>query len=289
MKSPLSSDVTAIRLRRATTFLFVPGNRPDRFESAWNSEADVVILDLEASVHPADKARARAEVSRWLQDAPTQVAALVRLNRLGSDDIALDRQCLAGLRGFGLMISGAEAGLALDGLLADTRGSHPVVLLVETAAGIEQVGQLAALPGVCRLAFGNMDYATELELGPGYWGFVYPSSRLVVASRCAGHPPPIAGVTASIRERDVMANDLEFERGIGFGAKMCIHPEQLPWAREAFEPSEQACAWARRILAATSESHAANVDGQMIDRPVIERARRILDRAGVSGGTDEGE
>jgi citrate lyase subunit beta/citryl-CoA lyase len=272
-------DVVAARLARATTFLFVPGNRSDRFERAWRSKADVVILDLEASVHPGSKATARAEVARWLRAAPTGATPLVRINRLGTEDATQDWHELSGVQGTGLMCSGAEAGAPLEELLAQARGSHPAVLLVETAIGIEQANQLAALQGVCRMAFGNMDYATELGLGPDHWGFVYPGSRLVVASKCAGLPAPVAGVTANIHDRQAMDADMSFERGLGFTAKMCIHPTQVPWARQAFEPTSDEVAWAQRILKATADSHAIQLEGQMIDRPVIERARRILRRS----------
>lgn len=140
---------------------------------------------------------------------------------------------------------------------------------------MEQQGRRS--PGACRPAFGNMDYA--MELGVQARGLAYPGFRLAVASRRAGLSAPIAGVTANIREREVMQRDMEFERGVGFAGKMCIHPGQIAWARAAFEPSEEECTWARRILAATAASHAVSVDGQMIDRPVIERAQGILDRA----------
>lgn len=279
MSAAPSYGELAARLGRASTFLFVPGNRPDRFESAWRSSADAVILDLEASVHPVSKESARIEAERWLAGRPEGPTALVRINRLGTDDAVRDWNALAGLKGISIMVSGAEAGPLLKDLLGSARSCHPVVLLVETARGIEQANELAGLPGVCRLAFGNMDFGTELGLGPSHWGLIYASSKLVVASRCANLPPPIAGVTASIRERDVMDSDLRFERDVGFGAKMCVHPEQVPRARAAYEPTPEECAWARRILAVTASSHAVSLDGQMIDRPVIERARRILDRS----------
>lgn len=275
--NPSFSDI-AVRLGYASTFLFVPGDRPDRFESAWRSKADVVILDLEASVHPDNKALARAAVSEWLQNAPGDVPALVRLNRPDSRECELDLQALTDVHGIGLMCSGAETGPGLDRILANVANRLPVVLLVETARGIEEATALASLNGVCRLAFGNMDYATELDLGSDVWGFIYPSSRLVVASRCAGLPPPVAGVTADISDLQTMERDTRFERSLGFGGKMCIHPGQLPCARQAFVPSEEECIWARRIIEATEQSHAVKLDGQMVDRPVIERAERILAR-----------
>lgn len=280
MSSKSPYEVTAARLEQATTLLFVPGNRPDRFQSAWRSQADVIILDLEASVHPQSKAVARVEVSRWLKEAPPGVCVLVRMNRLDTEDGALDWLEFSSMQGIGLMCPGAETGPALEELLVRSRQTKPVVLLVETAVGIEQANQLAALPGVCRLAFGNMDYATELGLGQQPWGLVYPSSKLVVASRCAKLPAPIAGVTASIHDRSAMDADMAFERSLGFTAKMCIHPAQIPRAKEAFQPSGDEIAWAQLILEATSTSHAIQLDGQMIDRPVIERARLILQRSG---------
>ncbi|OWT61740.1 HpcH/HpaI aldolase/citrate lyase family protein [Candidimonas nitroreducens] len=274
-----SYAVVADQLRQASTFLFVPGNRPDRFQSAARSQADVVIMDLEASVHPLSKGVAREQVSLWLAAHSPGIPTLVRLNRPETPDAMLDLQALATIAGIGLMCSGAEIGPNLDRILKAALGQFPVVLLIETALGVEQANQLATLPGVCRLAFGNMDYATELNLGREGWGLIYPSSRLVVASKCAGLAAPIAGVTASIRDRQAIDRDAKFERSLGFGAKMCIHPEQVPWVHEAFEPSEQELAWARRIIEATAESHAIGLDGEMVDRPVIERARRILARA----------
>ena len=277
-----SYNEIATRLAQACTFLFVPGNRPDRFASAWNAGADVVILDLEASVHPDSKAQAREEVVRWLQIAPSHVTPLIRVNQPGSPALASDLLALRDLPSLGLMCSYAQLGHSLDAVLAAASGRHPVVLLIENAQGVEQASQLASSPGVCRLAFGNMDYVTELHLGSGTVGLIYPSSKIAVASSCAGLPPPIAGVTADIHNAEILSRDMHFERDIGFGAKMCIHPKQVAPVREIFEPSPAETAWAHKILAATSKSHAVSVDGQMVDRPVIDRARAIVARARVN-------
>lgn len=278
----MDAETTARRLSDATTFLFVPGDRPDRFQSAWASRADVVILDLEASVHPDRKETARESVAAWLATAPDTVAALVRFNRLGSEEFSRDWASMSRAEGIGLMLSGAEYQPLRQAGFASEPQRRPLVPLVETAQGVEQSTQLAAMPGVCRLAFGNMDYETEMGLGPGHLGFVYPASRMAVASRCANLAPPIAGVTAEIRQREKLLADIAVERSLGFAAKMCIHPCQVQWAHEAYAVSEEELAWARGILAATSTSHAVAVNGQMIDRPVIERARRLLARASRS-------
>jgi citrate lyase subunit beta/citryl-CoA lyase len=275
----MTYDSTAERLGQAVTFLFVPGDRPDRFSSAWNSGADAVILDLEASVHPDQKGRARDEVAKWLAKPQNAVLPVVRVNRPESEAFKEDLRSLSGLHNIVLMLSGAEMGSALSEVLLSSAQVVVAVLLVETARGIEQAVELASLAGVARLAFGNMDYETEMGLAPGRWGAVYPASRLAVASRCAGLPAPIAGVTSAIRSREDLDGDIEFERSLGFGAKMCIHPCQVDWARQAYAVSKAELEWAEQILEATRTSHAVAVAGQMIDRPVVERARRTLDRA----------
>ncbi|MFB7757520.1 CoA ester lyase, partial [Streptomyces sp. NPDC056121] len=108
--------------------------------------------------------------------------------------------------------------------------------------------------------------------------------RLVMAGAAAGVAPPLDGVTTALDDSDTLAEDIRHARRLGFGGKLCIHPRQLPAVAEAFAPSEEELAWARKVLAAGDAVSA--VDGVMVDRPVQERARRLL---GVKLGTGPGE
>jgi citrate lyase subunit beta/citryl-CoA lyase len=247
----------------ATTFLFVPGDRPDRFGKAAASGADVVVLDLEDAVAPADKDTARAEVGAWLERGE----AMVRINAPGTPWFEADAALVAG-RGVPVVVPKAET----PGVLA---GFREVIALVETARGVERAAELAAVPSVTRLAFGSVDLAAELGVAPeDPEPFAYARSRLVIASAAAGLAPPVDGVTTDLRDGDRLAADVRYARRMGFGGKLCVHPRQVAPVRAGFAPTEAEREWARRVI--TTGASVSTVDDQMVDKPVLARARRIL-------------
>jgi citrate lyase subunit beta / citryl-CoA lyase len=108
---------------------------------------------------------------------------------------------------------------------------------------------------------------------------LYARSRMVLASRVAGIVPPLDGVTAALDDPDRLAADVNRARRLGFGGKLCIHPRQIEAVNRSFSPSEAEVSWARRVVEAaqTAEAGAFRVDGEMVDRPVLERAQSVLD------------
>lgn len=273
------------------TYLFVPGNRPDRFAKALASGADAVVLDLEDAVAADAKDDARDAVRAWAGGAaPAERArAVVRTNDLGSPHAARDLAAVAAAGLTAVMLPKTES--ARD--VAAVRSAVPdvaVLALVESARGVAAAEEIAGAPGVARLVFGTLDYALDLGLefepgsGPGSWGasdgLSYAASRLAVASRCAGLPAPVGGVTPQLGDEARLLADLARDRGHGMGAKLCIHPAQVAAVHAALTPTPQAVEHARRVLAADATSPgAARLDGRMIDRPVVEAARRTLARA----------
>jgi citrate lyase subunit beta/citryl-CoA lyase len=158
-----------------------------------------------------------------------------------------------------------------------------VLALVESARGIAEVDAIAAAPGVTRLVFGTLDFALDLDLDIAEQsdGLSFAASRLAIASRMAGLPSPVAGVTPQIDDIGRLLADLAWARRHGAGAKLCIHPRQVATIHEALAPTAQAVDWARRVLAADASSPgAARLDGRMIDRPVVVQAQRTLQRHG---------
>ena len=154
-------------------------------------------------------------------------------------------------------------------------GFREVVALVETARGVEDAGELAAVPSVTRLAFGGVDLAAELGVSPeDREPFAYARSRLVTTSAAAGLPAPVDGVTTDLRDTSQLEDDVRYARRMGFGGKLCIHPSQVAPVRDGFAPTEAERAWAHRVLAAGDG--VSVVDGRMVDRPVLARARHIL-------------
>jgi citrate lyase subunit beta/citryl-CoA lyase len=155
-----------------------------------------------------------------------------------------------------------------------------VLALVETALGVLAAEALAAAPGVQRLVFGTIDFALDLDLSGDPVGFDHAASRLALASRAAGIASPVAGVTDAIDDQALLLAELTRARAHGFGAKLCIHPKQVGMIHAALRPTETELAWARRVMAAAEGAPGAvQLDGRMVDKPVIERARRLMQRA----------
>jgi citrate lyase subunit beta / citryl-CoA lyase len=236
---------------------------------------------LEDAVAPNDKTAARAKFAAWFRaydSAPERI--LVRINDESTpwfdEDIALIAE--SGVRG--VVLPKAESTSQIERIGSALAANSFVVPLVETAKGILDVDSLARTAHVQRIAFGTLDYALDLDLTGDDRGFAYPACRIALASRAAGVASPIAGVTTEIDDQSRLLADLDFARACGFGAKLCIHPKQVDAVHAAMRPSEAEIAWAKRVAAAAESGQGAvQLDGKMVDRPVIAKAMRILARA----------
>jgi citrate lyase subunit beta/citryl-CoA lyase len=260
------------------SYLFVPGDRPDRFEKAARSGADRNILDLEDAVGAADKARARASVAQWFAGGGR---GIVRINGADTpwfaDDIAMALS--SPIDGLMLPKACAASVAALSGLMS---GKGRAIALIESVAGVVEIHAVASSPVVCRLAFGSVDFALDSGMAGDGEETNAVRAALILASRYAGLPAPIDGVATALDDAAGLARDVERARRFGFGAKLAIHPRQIAAINAGFLPSEKEVAWARGVLAsaAASGDGAKAFGGEMIDRPVIERARRIVALAG---------
>jgi citrate lyase subunit beta / citryl-CoA lyase len=275
-------------MRLPVTYLFVPGDRPERFDRALGSGADVVILDLEDAVHPDRKAEARAGIAEWCRCTPVaNKRTLVRINGATTPWFADDLAMLRALHGVGAMVPKAEARAVLTNVLA-ALGEEPVLVpLIESALGLRAIDIIAGTAGVQRLAFGTLDFALDLGLSEDQRGLLMPASQIALASRCAGLAAPIAGVTAAIHDHDALVNDIAFARALGFAAKLCIHPRQVSIVAASFAPGAEELDWARRVVSAVAAGvGAAQVDGRMVDAPVLRRAQSIIERADFSSNQE---
>lgn len=264
------------------SYLFVPGDRPERFEKALGSVADAVVVDLEDAVAPSAKPAARAAVAALFASTSDADRLVVRINDESTpwfdDDLALLRD--AGVRAVMLPKTERASSVAR---LRDACPAIGVLPLVETALGVLAAETLAGAEGVQRLVFGTIDYALDMDLqGPlaATLGLDAAAARLAMASRAFGLLPPVAGVTVAIDDEAQLRADMDRARAHGFAAKLCIHPRQLAPLHALLAPTAEELAWARRVLAAVDTAGGAvQVDGRMVDRPVIERARRTVQRA----------
>ena len=268
-------------MKLPVSYLFVPGDRPDRFAKALAAGAQAIIIDLEDAVAPDAKSSAREHIRAWTASRPdADVDVLVRINDVATPwfdaDLALARECA--IRG--IVLPKAERAADIARVMAALARGGFVVPIVETARGVHNVDEVASAAGVQRIAFGTLDYAVDLDLSGDERGLIYPACRMALASKAAGIATPIAGVTPEIGNDAKLDSDLQFARACGFGAKLCIHPSQLAHTQRAFTPTADEIAWAQRVVAAAESGRGAvQVDGKMVDRPVILKAQAILERA----------
>ncbi|HEY1326337.1 MAG TPA: CoA ester lyase [Casimicrobiaceae bacterium] len=260
------------------TYLFVPGDRPDRFDKALASGAHAVIVDLEDAVAPDAKANARIAFASWHGANPAlRERVLLRINDSGSRWFDEDLELVRKTRVACVVLPKTETVTQIDRLTSVLVDDGLVIPLIESASGVALVDAIACAARVQRMAFGTLDYALDVDIPGDERGLLYPACRIAVASRAAGIASPIAGVTPEIGDEAKLRADLAFARSCGFGAKLCIHPRQVAAVHAAMRPSEEEIAWARRVVAASESAPGAiQVDGKMVDRPVIARARRIL-------------
>ena len=257
------------------SFLFVPGNRPERFDKACASGADAVILDLEDAVAPPGKDAAREAVRRWLDEGGR---AWLRVN--GTDtswhqnDLPLLR--LNGV--LGVLLPKAEFPNELNALTSYIHGGIPLVPLIETAQGLWNAKELAMVAGVQRLAFGSVDFQVDLSIQGDEDELLFARAQLVLASRVAGVLPPIDGVTVAIDDDAALQKDVACARRMGFGGKLCIHPRQVQAIQAGFRPTAGDLEWARRVIGTADASghDAVRLEGKLVDKPVIDRARALL-------------
>lgn len=260
------------------SYLFVPGNRPERFAKAAASGAHCIIIDLEDAVGPEDKDAARGHAVQWFADGGSGV---VRVNGADTPWFEADLAALSNTRQAAVMVPKAEP----ESLAHTARRlpQRPLIALVETVSALIGLPDLVAVPGVERLAFGNLDFGIDARI-PGAGPVLDPARfQIAIHSRQAGLPPPIDGVTVAIRDAAALRDDVARAKALGFTAKLCIHPSQVAEVNAGFAPAADEIDWARRIVAAAVQAGGAavQVDGKMVDRPVLDRARAIL--AGIDG------
>lgn len=269
-------------LQAARSFLFVPGDRSERFEKAAGAGADAVIIDLEDAVGAEDKMMARAAAVTWLSKGGQ---ACVRVNASDTTEFDEDVKALSGVETLLGVVLPKAADPAIASFVA-MRTCAPVIALVESAVGLVAARSLAKAEGVVRLAFGHLDYAVDLDSASDRTAMLHARSELVLASRAAGLVGPIDGVTVDVDDSEVLINDLVYSRNLGMTAKLLIHPRQVEATHSAYQPAALEVSWALRVLDAARDGHGGVVllDGQMVDAPVIIRAQSILRRRDRDNG-----
>ncbi|SCB58148.1 citrate lyase subunit beta / citryl-CoA lyase [Rhizobium aethiopicum] len=276
---------------RLRSLLFVPGDRPERFEKALASGADAVILDLEDSVAPTNKPRARAAVHEFALAHTGETALLIRVNPLTSPEFEADLAALNDLHPFAVMLpkaEGAASVLTLAGALASAIPILPIA--TETPSAIFEIGSYREVSAnLCGLTWGAEDLpaaigASTARRTDGRYTPPYELARsLTLFAAHAAAVPAIETVYPDFRDLSGLRAYLGRARRDGFSGMMAIHPSQVEAINHAFTPDASEVAWAEKVAAAFAARPDAGViqlDGRMLDLPHLKLALRILESAG---------
>ncbi|WP_256754288.1 CoA ester lyase [Mesorhizobium sp. Mes31] len=253
--------------------LFVPADRPERFEKADRSGADAVVIDLEDAVAPAAKDGARFNLHHALT---LRNPTYVRVNSQDSSWYTTDLAAVGALGLRRICLPKAESVATLDAMVHILGEDIEIMALIETARGLEAAAALAAHSHVARLAFGPADFALDLGATASDAIKAHAMMRLAVASRAAGKPLPLDGPSFEVTDTAKLASECQQALNHGAGGKLCIHPAQTSHVISAFQPSDEQLRWAQRVADAAQDGAARLVDGKMIDAPIIAQARALL-------------
>jgi citrate lyase subunit beta/citryl-CoA lyase len=291
------------RLRRSV--LFVPGGHPRRIEKAPSAGADTLVLDLEDSVAPDEKDRARELVAAALREGKAGDAeAAVRVNAPDTAHFAADLEAavLAGAEAIMLpKAQGAEVLAEVDARIDELESERGpgarvrLLALVETPAGVVRLGSLADAAGrIDALCFGHADFAREMGLAEADASrgvILHARCALAIAARAAG-VSAIDCVFLDVRDERAFREDVARGMSLGFEGKLCIHPTQVRIANEVYTPTAERVDYARRVVegwerALADGSGVFSLDGRMIDAPLVAIERRVLERARRAGARQE--
>lgn len=259
---------------------------------ALHSGADALILDLEDAVADGQKPAARDAIAAFLASETPELPVFVRVNPLESDLIAADLALVAAARPHGVVLPKSVGGSSvadLDRRLAALGNTDALILPIatETPAAIFGLGTYGdASARLCGLTWGAEDLPTAIGAATsreadGRFTPPYEVARaLMLFGAHAAGVPAIEAVYPAIADDAGLADYASRGRRDGFAGMLAIHPRQVPIINEAFTPTSEEVAWAHRVVdafAASPDAGALRLDGQMLDRPHLTRARRLLD------------
>lgn len=277
------------------TLLYVPTNASKFVEKAHTRGADAIQLDLEDSVPGSEKERARSmlpEAAKLVRRGGADV--VVRINRPLALAVAdITASVLPEVDAIAVTkAQSADHVRLLDELVTDLEtqrgmevGRIRFIVMVETPQAFQQIGKIAAATErIVAMSIGGEDFALSCGMAPNDVTLLHPKQHMIIAAAAAGIMPiGFLSSVADYGDLDKFREMVVRSRQFGFQGACCIHPSQVPIVNEAYSPGADEVAFAQRLIAADLEAQKAGrgsfaIDGKMIDIPVVERARRLLER-----------
>ena len=283
------------------SLIFVPGNRENMLERARSFDADIIMVDLEDSVPPGEKAAARDLARQWVPALRSEgKRVMVRVNSLDTGLTRGELETVVSPDLYGISLGKVESVRdirTVDSLLAPLEaaaglevGSLHIIPWIETAKALWDARAVAeASPRVVAIAFGAEDFTNDMGIERTDTGeeVSVPRSLVPIAARAA----EVGGLDSPFvrfRDPDALREDAQWARRMGYTGKFAIHPAQLEIINETFSPSAEEIEYARRVVEAWEAAEAAGrgslaLDGRMVDVPVVKRAQNLLALAGAIG------
>lgn len=280
-------------MKPARSLLFVPATSERKIGKAFASEADAVIIDLEDAVATSEKSAARAALAGLLP-VPLPLPCWVRINAITTAFCHQDVLACVRANITGIVLPKAEAPgdiQTIDWLMSQIEAesglpdrSIGLIAIIETARGLVRVDDIAAAsPRLSRLMFGAIDLAADMSITTDDAGGATAQARFAItrASRAAGLQAPLDTAFTDITSLDELKATTQRAKALGYTGKSCIHPSQVAVVNDVFSASPQEMAWARQVVDQFAKAEASGLaafklNGEMIDYPVVERARKLL-------------
>ncbi|SJN19706.1 CoA ester lyase [Psychrobacter sp. JB385] len=268
------------------TWLFVPATRIDRVEKAFVSGADAVIVDLEDAVAKQDKAAARDALKNYYDEQnskQTYQPIWLRINQAGSEEFFKDTVLCQEMPNLaGVLLAKAERAEDIESVYQLT--GLPVIALIESAVGLYQIDSMAKAVGLVAFSYGFLDLYNDLQVQVGT-----PSADLIanqiryqfiVVSKVHKLAPPIDTIYPDFNNEVGLRARVQLWSQMGMSGMLCIHPKQVASVQQALQPTDKALEFAKRVIEEYERSGQAvfEIDGEMVDAPVIERCRQLLNQ-----------
>ena len=282
------------------SWMFVPGHRQRMIDKALGLSADAIMLDIEDGVAPNEKDAARKNIADSLgrEKAPGSPARYVRINAIGHARMDADLEAVVrpGLEGLVCpKVDTPDEVRKVDAILDDKepknkleKGRVKLLIAIESPRGLLNAPAIAAASGrIVGIIFGAEDFGREIGLPAVREGeardLIYARSAIVIAA-AAAHVQPIDGVWVDLNDSDGLLGFAKQSRQLGFSGMSCIHPSQVDAINTVFSPTAEEIEYCQKVLQAFEEANARGdgsiaFGGQLIDRPIVERARRAIDTA----------
>ena len=264
------------------TWLFVPATRIDRVAKAFASEADAVIVDLEDAVAPEDKASGREALQQY-HDSSDYQPIWLRINKAGSEEFFKDIVLCQEMPNLaGVLLAKAEQVADIESVYQLT--NLPVIALIESAIGLYQIDSMAKAVGLAAFSYGFLDLCNDLwvQVGTPAADIIANQIRyqLILTSKVHQLSPPIDTVYPDFNDEIGLSARVNLWSQMGMSGMLCIHPKQVAVVQQALKPTDEALSFAQLVVEEYERSGQAvfKIDGEMVDAPVIERSRQLLDK-----------